>query len=172
MTTPEIADWTAVHDLVPDALDAIIAIQHAVEETVDRDMLELMRVRVATVLGVPPIVAGNWSAALEQKVAVLSDWPTSPLFSASERSRLSLAEQFVIDVNGVTDTMVAAVLDDLGPSGTYRVRVLGVGRGIVHPRARRWASDQHRRSSRARGHPNDACPHPPADRPPDPARHP
>jgi hypothetical protein len=119
VTTPEIADWTAVHDLVPDALDAIVAIQHAVEETVDREMLELTRVRVATVLGVPPIVAGNWSAALEQKVAVLSDWPTSPLFSASERSRLSLAEQFVIDVNGVTDTMVAAVLDDLGPSGTY-----------------------------------------------------
>ena len=41
------------------------------------------------------------------------------MFSATDRACIALAEQFVIDVSGVTDDDVARVLDALGPVGLY-----------------------------------------------------
>jgi hypothetical protein len=37
----------------------------------------------------------------------LSAWPTSPEFTQLERDALAFTEQFVMDVNGVTDELVA-----------------------------------------------------------------
>jgi alkylhydroperoxidase family enzyme len=51
--------------------------------------------------------------------AELPRWPTSPRFDAGERACLALAEQFVIDANGVTDEQVADVTAHLGPRGCY-----------------------------------------------------
>jgi alkylhydroperoxidase family enzyme len=52
-------------------------------------------------------------------VADLPAWPNSPTFTARERACLSLAEQFVIDPNGVTDAHVAEVTEHLGAQGCY-----------------------------------------------------
>ena len=59
------------------------------------------------------------AGSAEDKIAELSSWPTSPLFSARERACLALAEQFVIDVNGVTDRQVDDVLEHLSSGECY-----------------------------------------------------
>jgi alkylhydroperoxidase family enzyme len=89
---------------------------------VDAVLLELCRLRVAMLLGcsaelavrTPQAVAGGLA---EQTVAELAQWPTSARFSARERSCLSLCEQLVMDVTGVSDAQAAEVVDHLGPSG-------------------------------------------------------
>jgi alkylhydroperoxidase family enzyme len=55
----------------------------------------------------------------EATIADLPQWPTSPRFGARERACLELAEQFVVDANGVTDEHVGAVTELLGPEGCY-----------------------------------------------------
>ncbi|HEY1466993.1 MAG TPA: hypothetical protein VGF11_08050, partial [Acidimicrobiales bacterium] len=49
------------------------------------------------------------------KVASLADWPTSPLFSETERVALSFTERFVIDVAGIADADRAALFAQLPP---------------------------------------------------------
>ena len=90
----------------------------------DPVLLELCRLRMATVLTYPAEQARRTGRAAaagldEAKLAALPSWPTSPRFDARERACLALAEQFVIDANGVTDELVAAVTEHLGPEGCY-----------------------------------------------------
>ena len=58
--------------------------------------------------------ATSWDAAT---VAALSSWPTSDLFTDTDRACLAFAEQFVIDVASLSDDQAAAVSDRLGPQG-------------------------------------------------------
>lgn len=91
--------------------------------SVDPRILELCRLRTATVLGnniaweeqrSPAAVAAGLDDAL---VATLSEWPTAPGFDAATRACLALAEQYVIDVHGITDAQVADVTHHIGADG-------------------------------------------------------
>ena len=93
------------------------------EET-DPVVLELARLRIATLLGNDGELTRRTPAArdaglTEDKIAAVPEWPTSSRFDARERACVSLAEQFVMDANGVTDEQVADVTEHLGAEGCY-----------------------------------------------------
>jgi alkylhydroperoxidase family enzyme len=90
----------------------------------DPVLLELARLRIATLLGndaelAPRTAAAREAGLTDSKIDAIAAWPTSPLFDARERACLSLTEQFVMDANGVTDEQVAAVTEHLGAEGCY-----------------------------------------------------
>lgn len=121
---PGATDWDRFAASWPEAFGALSDVVAAAWDETDPVLLELCRLRMATLLGSPAELARRTSRArtaglAEAKVAQLAAWPTSPRFTARERACLTLAEQFVIDANGVTDENVADVLDHLGPAGCY-----------------------------------------------------
>jgi alkylhydroperoxidase family enzyme len=117
-------DWDRLAGLRPEAFGALAGLVAAAWAACDPVLLELARLRTATLLRhraeLQRRTARAQAAGLtEAKVAELGAWPTSPRFSPCERACLALTEQFVIDANGVTDGHVAAVTEHLGPEGCY-----------------------------------------------------
>ena len=53
----------------------------------------------------------------ETLIDSLSTWATNPAFDAATRACIGLAEQYVIDVHGVTDEQVADVETNIGADG-------------------------------------------------------
>ncbi len=109
----------------PDAAEPLAAAQLRTATVVDPAIVELTRLRIAMLLSNrgalrrdrnPAAVAAGLT---EDKVGALAAWPSSPLFSETDRACLGLAEQFVIDVSSVSDSLVAHVLEALGPAGLY-----------------------------------------------------
>jgi alkylhydroperoxidase family enzyme len=118
------SDWDRLAALCPQAVAALSGVVAAAWDETDPELLELSRLRIATLLGSTADLAHRDSRAsdaglTEAKVAALPTWPTSPLFTDRERACLSLTEQFVIDANGVTDEQVADVTEHLGVAGCY-----------------------------------------------------
>ena len=113
----------AVLALRPELAHRYDALGHQVWAAgLDPTLLELCRIRVATVLGDAAGAALRTPAALaagldEQRVAQLDEWWSHPAFGPAERAALATAEQFVVDVHGVSDESFAAVVDALGPAG-------------------------------------------------------
>jgi alkylhydroperoxidase family enzyme len=108
----------------PVPFGALADVLIAAWDATDPVLLELCRLRMATLLAYPAEQVRRTERARnagldEAKVAELPSWPTSPRFNARERACLALAEQFVIDANGVTDEQVAEVTAHLGPDGCY-----------------------------------------------------
>jgi len=117
-------DWQRLAAIRPEAVEALAGLVAAAWAECDPVLLELARLRTATLLrnraGRARRTARAEAAGLtETKVAELAAWPSSPLFSARERACLALTEQFVVDANGVTDGQVAGVTEHLGPEGCY-----------------------------------------------------
>lgn len=117
-------DWDRLASLCPGAFDALTAVVGAAWQDTDPVLLELARLRIATLLGNTEESARRTGRAMESglsetQIANLAAWPTSPHFSARERACLALTEQFVMDANGVTDAQVAEVTDHLGAAGCY-----------------------------------------------------
>jgi alkylhydroperoxidase family enzyme len=121
---PGDTDWARVVALQPDLMRSLVELQRITWTLVDPVVLELSRIRIATLIGAPTDQQLRSEAAIEaglqdDKIAALDAWATSPLFSAGERACIDLAEQFVIDVQGVTDQHVQAVTEHLGASQCY-----------------------------------------------------
>lgn len=117
-------DWDRLASLRPEAFDALAAVVGAAWQDTDPVLLELARLRIATLLENTAESARRTKGAREAglsetQVADLAAWPTSPRFTARERACLALTEQFVMDANGVTDAQVAEVTDHLGAAGCY-----------------------------------------------------
>jgi alkylhydroperoxidase family enzyme len=98
------------------------ALNAAAWSVVDAVLLELCRLRIATLLGCEVEQRLRTDAALaagldEATVAELAAWPTSERFGPRERACLAFCEQFVIDVAGMSDELAFAVSDELGPEG-------------------------------------------------------
>ena len=91
--------------------------------SVDARILELCRLRTATILGnqlafdEPRTEAAVAAGLDEALVAELAQWPTHEGFDAATRACLALSEQYVMDVHGITDAQVAEVGDHIGPDG-------------------------------------------------------
>jgi alkylhydroperoxidase family enzyme len=117
-------DWDRLASAFPEAFDALAALFAAAWEDSDPVLVELARLRIATLLQNRPELTRRSSRAraaglAESKVAELPVWPSSPQFTATERACLALAEQFVLDAGGVTDAQVAEVTEHLGGAGCY-----------------------------------------------------
>ena len=121
---PGDTDWDRFADRWPEASGALSDLVVAAWDEVDPVLLELCRLRMAAILGFAAEQARRTERARaagldEARVADLAAWPTSPRFGAVERACLALAEQFVVDANGVTDEHVADVEEHLGAAGCY-----------------------------------------------------
>jgi len=117
-------DWDGVTALFPAAADSVTRLHRVIWEQGDPVLLELCRLRIATLLefeaGLRIRNARAERAGLDQdKIGSLNLWPTSPLFSARERACLALAEQLLMDTSGMTDEIVGDVLKHLPPSECY-----------------------------------------------------
>jgi len=117
-------DWEAVAEALPDAAAAVEGLHRAVWTLADPVLLELARLRLATLLDFQPGLRLRSPEARaaglgEDRIALLASWPTSPRFSARERACLAFTEQFLMDANGVTDQLVADVLEHLSPEECY-----------------------------------------------------
>jgi AhpD family alkylhydroperoxidase len=80
----------------------------------DPALLELVRVRVAQLIGNPAALRVRWpcaDAVPESKILALPDYPGSPLFSAAERDVLAFTEQFLMDVGGTTPAARAGLIE-------------------------------------------------------------
>jgi hypothetical protein len=108
--------------LLPEADDVLQRLDDDIWDAADPVLLELARLRIAMLLGADPADLPRPRRAPtlpREKVDNLRGWPTSALFSERERACLSLTEQFVMDVAGVTDEDVAAVREWLPPNELY-----------------------------------------------------
>ena len=90
--------------------------------TVDPVLLELCRLRIATLLDCDAARRERTPAAVargldDERIAQLPQWMTSPSFDHRERACLAFAEQFTIDVAALDDATVATVRDCLGEQG-------------------------------------------------------
>ncbi len=85
---------------------------------VDPVVLELCRLRIATLHGDAHQQRVRTESALaagltEDKIAALADHARAPQFTDHERACLAYAEQFVIDVHGLTDADAERVQDGM-----------------------------------------------------------
>lgn len=93
------------------------------QSSVDACILEFCRLRTATILGnarawAEPRSAAAVAAGLDESlVADLAKWSTHPGFGPAAKASLGLAEQYVIDIHGVTDDQVADLERHIGPDG-------------------------------------------------------
>jgi alkylhydroperoxidase family enzyme len=114
--------------VAPEATAAWTALSNSVWRASDPELLELARMRIAMLLRDPGAVERRPQGAprlSEDKVASLADWPTSPLFSETERVALSFTERFVIDVAGIGDADRGALTAQL-PADQIGGFVIGI----------------------------------------------
>lgn len=106
--------------LAPEVLESLAEACAASRSSTDPSLLELARLRLATILdNESESGARPWEPLEPEKLEALASWPTSELFDDRERAALALTEQFAIDVGGVAAGPLgpsAAVLGtDVGP---------------------------------------------------------
>ena len=102
--------------VAPEAMLALTALSTSVWSTADPELLELARARIAMLLRDPEAIERRPRAAPAlpaEKMTSLADWPTSPLYSETERVALSFTERFVIDVAGIGDADRVALFAEL-----------------------------------------------------------
>jgi len=117
-------DWDGVTAMFPDAAESVTRLHRVIWEQGDPVLLELCRLRIATLLefeaGLRVRSEQARAAGLTgDKIESLNLWPTSPLFSEKERACLALAEQLLMDASGMTDEIVDEVLEHLSASECY-----------------------------------------------------
>lgn len=105
---------------------------------VDPRILELCRLRTATILqnttawDEPRSVQAQRAGLDEALVDDLASWPTDPRFDAATRACLRLAEQFVIDVHGITEQQVADLQSHIGADGVVTLTTALAAWEITH----------------------------------------
>lgn len=93
------------------------------QSALDARILEYCRLRTATLLGntraweEPRSPAAVAAGLDESVVARLSHWPTDSGFGGAAKACLGLAEQYVLDVHGITDAQVSDVGSHIGADG-------------------------------------------------------
>lgn len=82
-------------------------------------LLELCRVRIASMLGCDAELAARTpdTGLHDDLVAAVAAWPTDPRFEPADRACLAFTEHYVIDVASLDDATVEAVRVHLGDAG-------------------------------------------------------
>ena len=104
-----IAPW--LREARPDTIAELEEAYRLAVSLTDSRLLELLALRIASLLGYPRTRA-PWVSCASLPDAVierLPSWPEDPLFTERERDCLSFTEGFVMDVAGITDTDAAVV---------------------------------------------------------------
>ena len=121
--TEQSSDRDDLLDLRPElAADHRRILEEVWAGPLDPTLLELCRIRTAMLLGATVAQAERTPAAVsagldEHKVDALAAWPTDERFTDTERACLSYAEQFVIDVHGLSPAQSDAVASAVGSPG-------------------------------------------------------
>lgn len=94
----------------------------AIWERADPVLLELCRLRMATLMGADAAQAERSPEALaagltDGLVERLPAWPGDRAFTDVHRAALAFTEQYVVDHHGITDDHVASLTTALGPEG-------------------------------------------------------
>ena len=101
--------WLRDAGLAPVVLERLAELDATLwSRSFDPRLMELVRLRFAQLLGAdgelarrtPPAIAAGLD---EATIADLPQWPSSPRFDARDRTVLAWAEQWLVDVNGVSD---------------------------------------------------------------------
>jgi alkylhydroperoxidase family enzyme len=114
-------DWQRLSQFLPAQMASLADFHEAIwDNAPDPVLLELCRRRMAEMLGCAPALrVVNQKAAqaglTAEKASAVSNWPGSPLFSEKERRWLAFTEQFIGDVNGITDELFEPLLDYSSP---------------------------------------------------------
>lgn len=99
----------------PEVLVSLSVACESVRRAVDPHLLELARLRLATLLGnEAELAARPWGDATNVQRDEIVLWPTSGAFDDRDRAALALAEQFAIDVTGVLPGPLGAAFGALG----------------------------------------------------------
>jgi alkylhydroperoxidase family enzyme len=108
----KIVDIAAVRNYTPGVHAALEQLAGKSFAAVDPVTWELVRLRIAMLTGNRAELARRTAGISlgEDRIAALPQWPKSPLYSAAERACLEFTEQYVIDVAGMTDDIVAGLL--------------------------------------------------------------
>lgn len=88
----------------------------------DARLLELVRLRIAVLLGNPAAVRAPWvslETLPDAVVARLPGWPHDAVFTERERDCLAFTEQFVMDVAGLSDADAQAMHRHFDPEAFY-----------------------------------------------------
>lgn len=90
---------------------------------IDPVLHELLRLRIAALAGNTAEAARRTPgvALSEEKIAALPQWPKSPLYSAAERAVLEFAEQYYINVAGMTDAIVGELAKHFDSSTIFAI---------------------------------------------------
>lgn len=96
----------------PEPVAALAEVESVAAASVDATTLELVRRRVAALLGATVPATGDAAAPLSaERAAALDDWRGSPLLDDREQALLTFVEQFVFSVSSMGDEEVAALLE-------------------------------------------------------------
>jgi AhpD family alkylhydroperoxidase len=106
----------AMYALEPEATALLDEVNERVWATEDPALLEIIRLRIAWLLGntAGMRTRNTLARASEQKIAELPGYASSPLFSPLDRHGIAFAEQFVMDVAGTSQESLDALRDHLG----------------------------------------------------------
>lgn len=111
--------WDDVAALAPAGFAAAVEVHRTMWERADPVLLELARLRIAQLLGAPSSTRNELARERgldEAKITALPRWPSSPLYDERERACLTVTEQFMVDVNGVSDAHVDELLEHMSTS--------------------------------------------------------
>lgn len=112
----------SVRALAPEPFDAFDAVVARLRMSGPTRSLELSRRRIGTLLDGAVDALPILHDLPADHIESLSSWPTSLHFDAVERATLELAEQFVLDVAGVSDDQRQRCLGDLGDQAFVTVQ--------------------------------------------------
>ena len=115
-----------LYALRPEATHLLERVNERVWDGVDPTLLELVRLRMAHLVGNRAGIEARSSVARraglsEDKIGELAAYSTSPRFTATELECLAFAEQFVMDVSGTTPESLEALADVNGRDGLTEV---------------------------------------------------
>jgi alkylhydroperoxidase family enzyme len=112
-------DRSGRHSGLADVSDQLRSANDAAWAATSPRLLELCRVRIATLLGCAAESEARTpcSGVGDEVLAAIRSWPSDPRFDPLDRACLAFTEHWVIDVASIDDDTVAAVREQLGDEG-------------------------------------------------------
>jgi alkylhydroperoxidase family enzyme len=107
-------DVDPLSQFAPEASSVIARLMANLWGVTDPELLELVQARISQLLRNESVRQSE--AVPSARRAALAQWPTSPLFSDADRAALGFAEQFIMDVAGVSAEQRTSLGEHLEPA--------------------------------------------------------